>query len=244
MMKYNRDLVAKIVKSDKFTLLAETMFSFDTFKTFVEEANEFDLDDIYYTIKAIINDFTCFLHLFIRLDTFFHYNCFFAQKISVSDNFEAICDVICKILDCDRATLYLLDSSKDELWSRAAKGTNNTIRLPIGVGIAGSVAETNKPIVLEDAYQDSRFNKKIDQKTGYRTKSMLVWPIRDKETEKLFGVFQAINKKSKFGIFDQNDKIISELLSALLATQIKSSFEYSDFSNHEFKLMKLLKVTI
>lgn len=67
------------------------------------------------------------------------------------------------------------------------------IRLPIGKGLAGSVAQTGEVINLADAYKDSRFNPDIDKKTGYQTKSMLTMAMKDKDG-KIVGVFQMLNK--------------------------------------------------
>jgi GAF domain-containing protein len=76
-------------------------------------------------------------------------------------------------------------------------GTGDTgdeqIKIPYGVGIAGHVASTQQSLNIEDAYADSRFNPKIDQKTGYKTKSILCLPILNENGE-CIAVAEAINK--------------------------------------------------
>lgn len=66
--------------------------------------------------------------------------------------------------------------------------------------VSGYVALTGKPLIIEDAYhlpEDSEygFNKSFDESTGYRSKSMLIIPMRNQKDE-IIGVIQLINKKT------------------------------------------------
>lgn len=107
-------------------------------------------------------------------------------------------------LDADRGTVYLVDDVKKELWSKVLQGENMAeIRLPIGKGIAGVVAETGATVNIPDVYDDDRFNPEFDKKTGYRTRSMLCMPMKNKD-EMIIGVFQLINKEE--GAFSQDDE--------------------------------------
>src|ERR1700682_2012212 len=82
---------------------------------------------------------------------------------------ELILDKITDALEADRATLYLLDETNDELVSRIIQGAGvRSIRLRIGHGIAGQVARTGKPLHVRDAYKDPRFNAERDLLSGYR----------------------------------------------------------------------------
>ena len=95
----------------------------------------------------------------------------------------------------DRGTLFLLDAGKKELWSLIAHGLQKKeIRLPVGQGIAGAVAETGEVVNLADAYADPRFDRAFDERFNYHTRSLLCLPICDK-TEKIVGVLQLLNKK-------------------------------------------------
>ena len=77
--------------------------------------------------------------------------------------------------------------------SNMDEGEDEQIRIPYGVGIAGFVAATKQAVNIEDAYVDSRFNASIDQKTGYKTKSILCLPILNENGE-CIAVAEAINK--------------------------------------------------
>lgn len=124
-------------------------------------------------------------------------------------------------IGADRGTLYLVDEMKGELWSRVLQGKDMVeIRLPMGKGIAGSVAQTGETVTILDAYNDPRFNPEIDKKTGYKTHSMLCMPMRTKE-EKIIGVFQLLNKKE--GEFDKDDEIFIDALSAHASVAIENA---------------------
>lgn len=99
-----------------------------------------------------------------------------------------------KALSADRCTLFLLDKSKNELWSKVAMGMGKQeIRFPANMGLSGHVAATGETINIKEAYNDPRFNKEIDKKTGYKTKTILCMPMRNLNHE-IVGVFQVLNK--------------------------------------------------
>jgi len=107
-------------------------------------------------------------------------------------------------LNAETGTIYLLDREKKELWARISKARRNVeIRLPLGQGIAGHVAQTGKTVRVRDAYEDKRFFRGIDKQSGFRTKSMLCMPMRDK-AGRIIGVFQILNKKR--GVFSREDE--------------------------------------
>ncbi|MDI6802871.1 MAG: GAF domain-containing sensor histidine kinase [Bacteroidota bacterium] len=106
--------------------------------------------------------------------------------------------------NADRGTVFLIDETKQELWSKVFQGDELAeIRLPINSGIAGRVTETGTTINISDAYKDKRFNPEIDKQTGYTTKSILCMPLKNKNG-KILGVFQLLNKK--IGNFTEEDE--------------------------------------
>ncbi|WP_321779245.1 HD domain-containing phosphohydrolase [Sulfurimonas sp.] len=103
----------------------------------------------------------------------------------------------------DRCTVWIVDEEKQEIWTKVAHGMD-AIRLPMDSGIVGSAISTQKKILIDDVYEDDRFNPEIDKKTGYVTKSMMVIPMFDNDDE-IIGAFQVINHKGAKGIFDGRD---------------------------------------
>ncbi len=117
-----------------------------------------------------------------------------------------------EVMDAERATVFLVDEPKQEIWSKVAQGaTLSQIRVPLGVGIAGHVAKSGETVNIPDAYQDPRFNPEVDRKTGYHTRTILCMPMRTREG-KILGVFQVLNKRR--GVFTKRDE---ELLAAFAA---------------------------
>ncbi len=115
-----------------------------------------------------------------------------------------ILDAAVSSIEADRGTLYIVDSIKQELWSKVLQGADMVeIRLPVGKGIAGHVAQTGETINIPDAYSDARFNREVDMRTGYRTRNILCMAMRNKDG-KIIGVFQLLNKKS--GPFSADDE--------------------------------------
>ncbi|RLN67673.1 hypothetical protein BBJ28_00009313 [Nothophytophthora sp. Chile5] len=127
-----------------------------------------------------------------------------------------------KFVNSDRCTLYIVDRTKNELWT--LQGEVN-IRVPINQGIAGAVAQCNESINLANAYDDPRFNKDFDQKHGYQTRSVLAMPLRN-EAGEVTAVVQLINKLDSSGIFTSDDE---ELLGTFL--QIAGPILYSSHSH-------------
>ncbi|MGE0787480.1 MAG: GAF domain-containing protein [Sandaracinaceae bacterium] len=126
---------------------------------------------------------------------------------------------ITAVIDAERSTIYLLDDDGEHLVSRVAEGQSSSrIRLRVGEGLAGWVAKTGQRINIKDAYQDVRFDAEWDRRTGYRTRSILAVPMKNRHGRAL-GVVQVLNKRA--GTFTEDD----EALLAALATQAAVSIE-------------------
>ncbi|MDX2199722.1 MAG: SpoIIE family protein phosphatase [Phycisphaerae bacterium] len=121
-----------------------------------------------------------------------------------------IIETACDSLDCERATIFLYDTERDELYSRAAKDAVG-IRFPADRGIAGTAAMERVVVNVPDAYADPRFNKEVDKKTGFKTRNLLTFPLENMDGH-LIGVLQALNKRS--GPFDEDDEELANILSA------------------------------
>lgn len=106
-----------------------------------------------------------------------------------------------KVLECERATVFLYDRERNELYSRIATGVDE-IRFSVDQGIAGEVVRSGEVIHVPDAYADARFNPEIDRKTGFRTRNMVTFPLLGFD-QSVVGVLQVLNKHS--GDFDPWD---------------------------------------
>jgi len=97
------------------------------------------------------------------------------------------------LLHAERSSLFLVEG--EELVLKVAENLNEMgeIRFPVGSGIAGAVAQTGTSIRIEDAYADPRFNREVDQQTGFRTRSILCLPVKNLEG-RVFAVAQLLNR--------------------------------------------------
>lgn len=137
-----------------------------------------------------------------------------------------------KALNADRCTVFLHDKENNELWSKVAMGMESQeIRFPADKGLAGYVAQTGNTVNIEDAYNDDRFNKDIDNKTGYITKTILCMPIRNIKHE-IIGVFQVLNKID--GVFTSDDE---DILIAL-GSSAGIALENTRLFNHQQKMLE------
>ncbi|EKQ66615.1 GAF domain-containing protein [Leptolyngbyaceae cyanobacterium JSC-12] len=111
-----------------------------------------------------------------------------------------------KLMNADRSTLWLIDTATNQLWTKIPfqDGTFKEYRIQIGEGFAGIVAKTREPLNLAfDLYDhpDSDMAKLTDQKTGYRTCSLLCVPVWSPDGE-LLGVTQLVNKRRQGNFAD------------------------------------------
>ena len=132
-----------------------------------------------------------------------------SRTIAVFETLDEILTTLVEIttreLKADRGTIFLNDPETGELYSRVAQGNNinREIRILNNSGVAGQVFTTGKGLIVHDAYQNTHFNRTIDERTGYTTKTILCVPIRTIKGE-IIGVAQVLNKKTgRFSVTDQ-----------------------------------------
>ncbi len=107
-----------------------------------------------------------------------------------------IMEIIKEIMETEASTLLLYDNETNDLVFKVALGEagnelSEKYRVKMGQGIAGWVAESRKPLLVNDVYSDRRFDSNYDKQTGFRTRAILCTPLLFKG--KLLGVIQAIN---------------------------------------------------
>ncbi len=109
-----------------------------------------------------------------------------------------------QLLNAERSSLFLVDGGFLELKVAEDMEKMGRIRIPVGSGIAGAVAQTGQSIRIEDAYSDPRFNQDVDKQTGYYTRSIISLPIKNRAGE-VFAVAQLLNRKDGLP-FDGGDE--------------------------------------
>jgi HD-GYP domain-containing protein (c-di-GMP phosphodiesterase class II) len=137
------------------------------------------------------------------LRTIFTFIARIAEERDIDRQLILLADMGRELIGADRCTVWLLNPKTDTLWSKVAHGVDR-ITIPTSQGIAGHVATHAEPLIINDPYNDRRFDKEVDKRTGYSTKSILALPIQD-SGGKTVGVYQAINKMTGSGRFTQTD---------------------------------------
>src|SRR5215475_1702033 len=140
-----------------------------------------------------------------------------------------------KLLDAERATMFLLDKPAGQLWAKTALGVSETIRFDARLGIAGAVLISGKNMVVEDAYKSPLFNPSIDSMTGFQTRNILSVPLRNIRRE-IIGVFQVLNKKD--GRFSAEDEQLVEALALNAAVALENARAMTEMENRAQRLIE------
>lgn len=152
-----------------------------------------------------------------------------------------------RLVDADRASLFLVDSKQQELYATLfdvgiedhQEGKSSPdIRFKIGTGIAGTVAKTGITENIKDAYSDPRFNHEIDKKTGYKTKSILCMPLFNQTS--IIGVVQMVNKRN--GFFTEDDEKAFEMFAVYCGLAVHHTKLYDKIKKSEQKYKVAIEV--
>ncbi len=139
---------------------------------------------------------------------------------------QLILGEVTRVMEAERSSLFLVDRERNELWSKIAQGLEvREIRLKIGMGISGYVAQSGKIVNIPDAYADPRFNQDTDRRTGFHTRNILCVPMLNKMNE-VIGVLQVLNKRD--GIFTAEDEELILALSSQAAVAVENAILYED----------------
>ncbi|PYN12480.1 MAG: hypothetical protein DME05_21515, partial [Candidatus Rokuibacteriota bacterium] len=146
-----------------------------------------------------------------QLEALLHLQRELALEADIDRVLTRIVDTTKRMLDCERATLYVIDRGKNELWSRVLTESELTeIRLPLdGRSLAAEVARAGQLLRIDAPYEDPRFDPSVDARSGFRTRSMLVTPIDARDRRRL-GVLQAVNDHE--GTFQEDDERLIQAL--------------------------------
>ncbi|CAF0761005.1 unnamed protein product [Rotaria sordida] len=189
----------------------------------------------------------------------------FQELVSMDAVMLKIMSYAKKLVNADRASLFMVDSRTKELYARIfdigreehdvlnsllvndkngqmqknlSSDERACIRFPMDKGIAGYVAATGKTLNITDAYSDERFNRDIDQKTGYKTKTLLCMPIMIQGN--VIGVVQMVNKKN--GPFTKSDEESFETFAVYCGLALHHASLYDRIRRSEQKCKVALEV--
>jgi GAF domain-containing protein len=120
------------------------------------------------------------------------------------------------------ASLFLLDESAGLLTSFLSDGGVLPPTLPLTSGIVGHCATHKVPMIVNNVYDDARFNRSIDLNSGFVTKSLCVSPIIS-STGSLLGVCEMVNKAEEEGGFNENDMKLLKSFTTFASVSLENS---------------------
>jgi diguanylate cyclase (GGDEF)-like protein len=130
-----------------------------------------------------------------RLSLFHEIGKALASTLDLQKILQTVMEKISDLLQPDTWSLLMLDEAARELYFEIAIGAGadrlKDVRLKLGEGIAGWVAEHGEPVLVEDVKRDARFSRRIDELTQVDTRSVVCVPIKGKE--KVLGVIELVN---------------------------------------------------
>lgn len=149
---------------------------------------------------------------------------------------QVVIETCCSLLNCERASVFIHDPNARLLRLVVGKGTKG-LEIRDDIGISGDVIQTGQVVNVIDAYSDSRFNKQVDEKTGYRTRNILAVPIKDVYDHSI-GVLMALNKHR--ASFTTRDEIAAKHLANQAGVTIRNAQLYADAIRNERRSKALI----
>jgi serine phosphatase RsbU (regulator of sigma subunit) len=179
----------------------------------------------------------------INLARISHINRKITSPMNLPELLAVILDIAKELMNAEGASLLLTDEETEDLIFNIVQGGRGEIkgdRLPKGVGIAGSVAQTGEAIIANDAQADPRFFKDIDNKYNFHTRNIIAVPM--KVMDRLVGVLETINSIDR-DVFDEWDEKLLNYLAELAAIAISNRKLYYELTSRIDMLTSLYEIS-
>jgi sigma-B regulation protein RsbU (phosphoserine phosphatase) len=150
------------------------------------------------------------------------------STIYKQDLLQKIMDTASKVTDAEASSVILVDSERGDLFFELALGEKGgeirEIRLKMGEGIAGWVAESGQSVKIDDAAGDSRWSSKVATRVDYPTRNLMCVPMTSKG--EIIGVLQVLNKRNGKH-FSEKDLKLLQSIAAPTAISLENAMLYS-----------------
>jgi PAS domain S-box-containing protein len=160
-----------------------------------------------------------------------------SSKLDSGDLLEAVMELATRVVKAETASILLLDEKTQELYFNVALGEAGEqikeIRLKVGEGLAGWVAQHKQAVIVNDCRNDPRWSGKGDEKSEFVTRQILAVPMLTKG--KLLGVVEAINKVDDGPFTDQDQKAF-EAFASQAAVAVENARLFSQVKREKEKL--------
>lgn len=148
--------------------------------------------------------------------------------LDLQNTLTLVTDHTTRLMNVAAASVALRDDETNEVWFAAAFGEGSEavigLRMPLGQGLAGWVADRGEPVIVPNVYEDERFFIEIDKHSGFTTRSILCVPLQTKG--RTIGAIEVMNKKS--GAFNKEDMALLQALALSAATAIENAQLYEE----------------
>jgi diguanylate cyclase (GGDEF)-like protein len=145
------------------------------------------------------------------------------SSLNLDSILQTIMEKMAEYFRPDTWSLLMVDEEKEELYFAIAVGDAaealKTVRLKLGEGIAGWVAQHGESLLVPDVYTDPRFAKRIDEMTKWQTRSIICIPLKSKH--RVLGVIQLINVDMQH--FGSNEMLLLQALADYAAIAIDNA---------------------
>lgn len=226
LLGLNDEALSKIISNEIISNLKKITLSDEEFIDFFRTTSEDILISYCDAIYQLIRDMESAIKLIQRMRGYIVITASLANCSLIEEIAAFIIKDACKIMDCDRTSIFIYDNLSDMLVVHTGEGLKrNDIRVPKNLGIIGNAFTKGEIIRVDEAYADSRFNKDFDRKSNYVTKTILAAPLKDSSSVP-FGVIQSINKNNNAKFTDDDEELIH--LFSLHISQIMKSAKTND----------------
>ncbi|MBF0248186.1 MAG: GAF domain-containing protein, partial [Alphaproteobacteria bacterium] len=168
----------------------------------------------------------------MMLDLLTSINNSFAASMDMGETLQISVDHIKNYLQCEAASLFLLENNDNVLVCRACAGPVDItgMRLRPDEGIVGRVTQGSEAIIAHDVRGDSRFAEKVDAMTGFKTESLLCAPLVIRG--RVLGALEVLNKRGS-GLFVGHDRVVLTALASATALAIVNARQAALHVNDE-----------
>ncbi len=140
-----------------------------------------------------------------------------AREVDFETLLGAACARITDAVSAERATIWLIDAESGDLFTKVAMLPEAPgLRQKKARGLAAWVAENGETVRVDDVAKDARFDPSVDKITGFKTRTVVASPIRERSDGPVRGVLQVLNKAGERALFDNEDTRYVEALAEQL----------------------------
>lgn len=165
-------------------------------------------------------------------------------SLKLDEVLQTILEQTTSALEVEAVSLALVEPGGKELTFHAATGKQSKqvvgVRVEMGKGIVGWVAQSGEGIIVKDVQNDKRFYTKVDETTGFKTRSVACAPIR--ANNKVIGVLEALNPMA--GSFDSDDLPVLEGIGHLAGTAIEHAQLFQQMQAARSRYLELFEDSI